>query len=276
MTPWRMSIIWTGTPALICISGAPARSAPSRMPLDEDAPRVGSSQQGDGDGVEADRRGIGRGQVVLHAHDLDGAGEAGQHAAGGHGQDDDHARAHAGVAGGVGIGANGPDLEADGAAVQHPPHDGHRGEGDEHARVQQVSGAAGEDRKRGGPDVGRAREGGTGSPQGPAHGPRDDLQCHEVEHDRDHHLVRTGVRLQPARDEAVRGTRRQPCHERDGDRDDGGGVGEHDGGGDGSQGAHQELALRADVEEPGLEAETDRESAQDVWRRAHQRVDEAD
>ena len=35
MTPWRMSIIWTGTSALICISGAPARSAPSSRPANK-------------------------------------------------------------------------------------------------------------------------------------------------------------------------------------------------------------------------------------------------
>ena len=85
----------------------------------------------------------------------------------------------------------------------------------------------------------------------------------------------TGEGLQPARDEAVGSAGQEARDQRHRDGDDGGSVGQRDAGHDSTEGAHEELALGADVEETGLEAETDGESAQDVRRGTHERVDDA-
>ncbi len=49
-----MFTIWTGMPAWICMSPAPARIAPNRSAGEEDADRVGAAQQRNRDRVEAD------------------------------------------------------------------------------------------------------------------------------------------------------------------------------------------------------------------------------
>ena len=58
-----------------------------------------------------------------------------------------------------------------------------------------------------------------------------------------------------------------PAADRDRDRDDGRLVRDDDAHPDSAEGAHQELALRADVEEPGLEPECDRQAGEDERRR---------
>ena len=126
MTPCRMSIIWTGMPALICISGAPARIAPRSRPPNRMPERVGAAQERHGDGVEADVRGVRGRQVVLHARGSPRrrrARRACRPAA--IVSDDDESGPHARIAGRVGVGAHGADLEAERRAVQHPPDDGH-------------------------------------------------------------------------------------------------------------------------------------------------------
>ena len=54
----------------------------------------------------------------------------------------------------------------------------------------------------------------------------------------------------------------------------GGLVGQRDADRDRAEGAHQELALGADVEQAGLEAERDRQAAEDQRRRCDQRADD--
>ncbi len=97
---------------------------------------------------------------------------------------------------------------------------------------------------------------------------RQDGEGDEVEHDRGHDFVGARDRLEEARDEApdraeqpsrppaTAGWRRAAGLSRSCDADD-----------DRAEGAHQELALGADVEQPGLEAEPDRQAAEEQRRR---------
>ena len=121
ITAWSTLTIWTGIPAWICISPAPARIAPNRsaakrMPTGCDRP-----EQGDRDGVEADGGAVGGRHVMpTCAQDLGRAGQPGQQAADRHRQDDQQTRLHAGVAGRVRVGADGADLEAERGAEEQP------------------------------------------------------------------------------------------------------------------------------------------------------------
>ena len=65
-----------------------------------------------------------------------------------------------------------------------------------------------------------------------------------------------------------------PGHERDRDRDDRRAVAQLDADDDRAEGAHQELALHADVEQAGLEAEADGEAAEQQRHRVVERVDD--
>ena len=66
-----------------------------------------------------------------------------------------------------------------------------------------------------------------------------------------------------------------PGDQRDGDRDDDGGLSAQlDADDDRAEGAHQELALDADVEQAGLEAEADGQAAEQQRHRVVERVDD--
>ena len=97
----------------------------------------------------------------------------------------------------------------------------------------------------------------------------DDDGGDEVQHDRRHHLVGTGPCLERARDEApCRPEQRRPAGPRPGRRRSAASAADVRADGRGAERAHQELALGADVEEPGLEAEADRHAAEDERRGA--------
>ena len=97
-----------------------------------------------------------------------------------------------------------------------------------------------------------------------ADGPGDDREGDVVEHDRGDDLVGARNAFSSARDEAPqrprRASRRRSAN---GIAMIGGRLGDGDTRRHGAEGADQELALRADVEQAGLEARRDRQAAED-------------
>ena len=80
--------------------------------------------------------------------------------------------------------------------------------------------------------------------------------------------------LEDARDEAPGRAGQHPAGECDRDRDEARLGADGDARGDRAEGAHQELALGADVEQASLEAEADRQAGQQERCRRDERVDD--
>src|SRR5690606_17284186 len=97
--------------------------------------RMTATEQGHGDPHEAGTAAHALLEVVLVAEDEVGPDEAGQTTGCGQSDHDGPARRDAGVLGGGGRGAEGPELEARPRALEHPPDPGGGDDGEEHAGV---------------------------------------------------------------------------------------------------------------------------------------------
>ena len=109
-----------------------------RAPKDrgeDDGERVGSGQQRDGDRVEADADEHPWAEEAAGAGDLAGTGQAGEGAGERHHDDDRAVDADAGVLGGVRVGADRADLEAERRAPEDEPHDDAQRDGQEEPEV---------------------------------------------------------------------------------------------------------------------------------------------
>ena len=139
---------------------------------------------------------------------------AGQHPQMRHGEDDQPARVHAGVARRVRVGAHGPHLEADRAAVEQPPGERHGDRGEQHA---QVAVATDHHRQRRGRRSASVRPNVTSWPaERHADHVADQLDRDVVEHDGGHHLVGAGECLEEAGDESVGEPAQHPGQDRAG------------------------------------------------------------
>ena len=94
----------------------------------------------------------------------------------------------------------------------------------------------------------------------------DDEERQRVEHDRRDHLVGARERLERARDEPVERPAERAGHQRYGDRDGHRLIGDRGADERRDEPADEHLAGPADVEEPGLEPDPDRETGQDQGR----------
>ena len=196
-------------------------------------------EQGHRDGVEPDGRPVRRRHRVGRAEQVGRAGDAAEHAGHGHRPDDEVARGHAGIAGGVRTRARDADLESARRPKQQPAvQDGHdRGVDDRDRPV------APEDDREGCVAHGQGgRRRGADDVEWPAHRGRQDGDGDEVQHDRGHDFVRSGHCLQEARDEAPGGAEDHPREqgERHGHERRALALHADD---DRPEGAHQELSL---------------------------------
>ena len=119
IAPVSTSTIWTGMPASICI-GRSRRASPRTG-----APRAGCRPGATGRGGRRRWRRSRRScrsvaGSVGEAQEPDRTRQPGERAEKGHREDDQERGPHAGVAGGVRVGADGPDLEAERGPVQQP------------------------------------------------------------------------------------------------------------------------------------------------------------
>ena len=220
---------------------------------------MAATQQGYGDGIEADLGAEGRRVEADLAQEGDDAGEPRQEPAQRHGHHDEPPRAHAGVAGGTGVGADGADLEPHRRLPDEPPEDGHEGIGDEHAQVQVPAEDDGQHcgTHIRGPVEGVARRTeDTDDQRSP--GEQGDV----VEHDGGDDLVRSGGRLEEPGDEPVEGAGSSTGYDGHRDCQVRRPAGHRGTGHRGCQSADDELPGGADVEEAGLEAEGHGESGQ--------------
>ena len=132
--------------------------------------------------------------------------------------------------------------------------------------------AAEEDRQRALADVAGAREREAGRAHEVVHRPGEQEHRRVVEHDRGDDLVGAGARFQVAGNESIRRATDRTREHRERHRDDRRRGRERRARHRRGEGADEELTGDADVEEAGLEAETDREAAEHQRRGGDKRV----
>src|SRR3989442_1766729 len=180
----------------------PGTKRPEEARREEDADRIGSTEESDRDRVESDRRGDAGCVEADDAEHLDRAGHAAEQARKAHREGRHEGRAHAGVARRVRVLPDGADLEADRRSFENPAH-GERGrhrDGDPEVKI-----SAKQDRERAVADVTGPRERESGRTYEIVHRPREQEDGRVVQHDRGHDLVRSRPRLEEAGDESERG-----------------------------------------------------------------------
>src|SRR5690606_3495293 len=190
-----------------------------------------------------------------------------------HGRESD---AHPGIGGGVWIGADRSELEADGGPEEEPPDPPCQEQGEDEPSV--------ETQRRVDP-VQQLRQAGRGKgvaadriePSFPDDGRLleqvvDQAIGDEVEHERRDHLVGAGLGTQPAGDAAPDGAADEARQDRQRQVHDERQPGEHEPDQDGRHAADGHLAFHADVEQAGPEPECDRQTGDDQAGRGGQRL----
>ena len=254
-----MSIL---VPVVACMVVPPGAQGAEEQSGQDRAQRPGPAEQGHRHGVEANGPGDRNGQVVLGAEHGAGGGQAAQRPGDDHDQGGDARDADPGGAGGLRVGAGGPELEAEFAALHEPPHAQGRDEGHDEAQVE-AEGAAQQERVLG---AGADRQGlGVGAvPDEGAGGQRvgQEIGGDGVEHNGRNDLAGPRGRLEDADDAAPQGPAGggaghggqdvQPRRQVPGEADVAAGHGPQD-----------DLPLPADVEQSGAEGHRHAQARQD-------------
>ena len=229
------------------------------------------AQQSQSDGIKAVARLEAQGDVVGDAQPLDHPGQTGQAAAQEHGQDKGLGYVHPAVAGGAGIGPDGPQLETPGGLEQEPPGDERHHQGQHKAPVQgdgviQEAGQVGAL----GNILGAA--GPLGEFQRPTKQPFAQAKDQIVHHNRRDHLVGAGLGLeqpgdgrpQPGSDGPGGNGQRQVEDHRQ--------AGEGKADDDRDQPTDADLPFGADIEQARPETQGHGQPGENVGNRLHQAV----